>query len=708
MKVSDKAIAILIFVVFSVVTFVLFTFLPKLRIEGTESMVPPNDPAFIAMRKMEKAFGDADQIMIIVKTDDVFNKKNALTLYKAIQKLEKISGVKSVQSIFDAADVKFNVFTGIKYTYYFKNGVPTSSARKILNSKLYVGNLIDPSGKVTSIVVYLEKNATNVVKKIEDVLKKDIPPKMKYYITGEDVVDSSMNSSIFILGIFYPPLLFGLMWLLYFLRIGNVLGSAIPPLLAAVAAMWTYGVAAMLNIPLNMLTATVGIFIIVVSSSYGLHFLDRYMFNRSKMTHRDAVLKTLKEETVPIIMSALTTVVGFVTFVFTGIGAFKTFGMLVSIGIGISALFAIILIPAITKFFDIHKRVLPTLKFKMMSSSKFNKYAIIATLIFLALSPVFMMRINVNSDEFGYFKYTSQVRSSARMAKKYFGWVLPFYVMVEKDRPFTEKDSRNLEKFISEIESIPEVSSVNSALDISRAFNVPLPILQVLAKNPSYSSYFSEWFHDNTTRLLVKTPLTDTNSAQKIANAIRKLEKAFPQYKIEVTSPLLTSAAMNSSVMNNQISTIVMAFIFILILLIVTFKGFIPPMIASIPIVLTVIFNFAFMGILGINLEISTAIVSSVLMGLVIDYSIHTISRYRMTKNVEEVVNEVGPVIVVSALGLIAGFGTLLFSPLRLYMQLGGLLSVGIATGAFLTIVFVGELLKRYDRWIRGKNNRDH
>jgi predicted RND superfamily exporter protein len=695
---NSKTFSIIVFVIFAVITLILFFFLAKVHMESAESFVPADNPYLMAMKRMEKEFGDSSEIMIIVKTPGLFKEKNSIALYNLVQKIKKIQAVKSVQSIFDAADVKYSLFGGMKYTPYFKNGVSTSAASQMLNSKLYVGNLVDSQGKVTSIIVYLKNQSKNITAALEKLLKNSLPKDMKYYMTGDEVVDSFMNSSIIVLAIFYPPFLFGLMWLLYFLRIGNIVGAAIPPLLSAMAAMWTYGIAGMFGIPLNMINATVGIFIIVVSSSYGLHFLDRYMFNRSKFNHDEAILKTLKEETLPIIMSALTTIVGFISFVFTGIGAFKTFGILVSIGIGISMLFAIILIPAIAEFFDIHKKSIPTLKFKVSFSRKFNLYAIVVTLVLVAISPLFMTWINVNSDEFEYFKYNSNVRASARAAKEYFGWVLPFYVMVEKSQPFTTQDTEKLEKLITDIEKIQGVSGINSVLDISKSFNIPLPILQTLSRNPKYASYFSEWFYSNTTRLFVKTFLTDTNSAQRIAHAIESLKKNFPQYKIEITSPSLIYSVMNSSVMQNQISTIVMAFIFILILLIITFRSIIPPLIASIPIVLTVVFNFAFMGIAKVNLEVSTAITSSVLMGLIIDYSIHTISRYRMTKNVDEVINEVGPVILISAFGLIAGFATLLFAPLRLYMQLGLLLMVGIAVGAFLTIIFVGELLRMYDK----------
>lgn len=694
---SDKKIAIIVFVIFGILSVAFSYFLTKIQIKGTESLIPPNDPSVIAMKKMNKEFGSSKQIMIIFKTNGIFNSKNSKALYKLTGALKKVDGVVNVQSIFDAASVKFTLM-GLKTTPYFKNGLPTPHATQILKSNLYVGNLVDPSGKILSVILNVEKNSKGVVNNVKTLLRKEIPPTMKYYITGEDVVDSAMNSSVIVLALFYPPLLFGLMWLLYFLKLGNVIAAAIPPLLAILAAMWTYGVAGMATFPLNILTSTVGIFVIVVSSSYGLHFLDRYMFNRASMDHHNAVIKTMKEEGVPIAMSAFTTMAGFITFVFTGINAFRTFGILVSIGVGISALFAIVLIPAITKFFDLHKRVIPTLKFKIIPSSKLNKTAMILVLALVALSPVFISRINVNSDEFGYFKPNSDVRSSARVAGKYFGWVLPIYVMVEKSKPFTVADAAQLDEFISKIKEISGVSGVNSIFDISKSFNVPLPMLQVLSRNPSYSSYFSEWFSGNTTRLLVKTPRTDTNSAQKIAQDLKALAKQFPQYNISIASPALTYGAMNSSIMRSQISTIFMAFFFILGLLVLTFRSLIPPLIATVPIVLTVVLNFALMGAIGVNLEISTAIVSSVLMGLVIDYSIHTISRYRMSKDIDSTIAEVGPVIVDNALGLMAGFATLIFSPLLLYVKLGALLSIGIGIGAFLTLVFVVELLRMYDK----------
>ncbi len=694
----SRKLSVIVFVVFSLVSFVLILFVGKLQMKGTESLVPPNDPAIVAMEKMRKEFGSSDQIMVILKTPSIFNKDVAMRAYKVVETLKKIKGVTTVQSIFDSAKVRLTL-GGLSSRPYFKNGIPSSNATEVLNSPLYEGNLIDSSGHVLAVILNVSKNVVSDVKK---VLAKNIPDGFEYFITGDDVVESSINSSTLLFALVYPPLLFGLIWLLYFLKLGNVLAAAIPPLISLLSTLWTYGIAGMLNISLNVLTATVGIFVIVVSSSYGLHFMDRYMSNREKMDHVGAVKRTLHEETIPIFMSALTTAIAFATFVFVGIAAFKTLGELVAMGVGISALFSIVLIPAIGEFFDLHKRISHTLKFRVMPSSKFNKISMIVVLAIVAISPIFISRVQVNSNEFGYFKANSAVRRSSRVANEYFGWTLPLYVVVSKNSPFTSFDAKQLENFIDEIKKIHGVSGVNSALDISKEFDIPFPIIQILSRNPTYKTYFSEWVSKDFTRFLVKTPYTDTLSIKKIAERIENLSKKLKGYSVYVASPALLTASMNSSIVTNQISTIIISFLFILLLLLIIFRSFYLSMIASVPIILAVVLNFFVMGIGHMYLEVSTAIVSSVLMGLVIDYSIHTITRYRITGNVDLVLKEVGPVIVDNTLGLMAGFGSLLFSPLLLYVRLGFLMSVGIGIGAFTTMVFVVELLRIYERK-RGK-----
>jgi len=115
-----------------------------------------------------------------------------------------------------------------------------------------------------------------------------------------------------------------------------------------------------------------------------------------------------------------------------------------------------------------------------------------------------------------------------------------------------------------------------------------------------------------------------------------------------------------------------------------------------IPIGFTALMNFINMTVLHINLELSTSIITSMLMGLVIDYSIHIASEIKRTKSAKVAVENVGPAILGNALGLIAGFSILLLSPLALFSNIAILMILGISIGAFVTLTVETWILEKF------------
>jgi hypothetical protein len=102
------------------------------------------------------------------------------------------------------------------------------------------------------------------------------------------------------------------------------------------------------------------------------------------------------------------------------------------------------------------------------------------------------------------------------------------------------------------------------------------------------------------------------------------------------------------------------------------------------------------MGILGIKLEISTAIVSGVLLGMTIDYAIHLINRFIETKDIYRARQEVRPAILSNTIALAAGFSSLVFAPLKLFSGLGLLLAIGMVTGAILTLTIIPKIVSKW------------
>ena len=686
----NRKISISIIVLFAVATVVMGLFLLKLEINvSSEFLLPEESPSRENMRNMENLFGKEKQIIIVVKTDGLFEKENSLKIYNFLQKLSSIEGVVSYNSYQDAA--KVSLIGGTNVQPYFEEGLPAENAREILDNPLYLDNLLDEGGEVALIPINVADGAD-----IKAILKVagDSLEGMEFHASGEPIVDEELNSSILSLMVVYPPILFGLICFIYYLRLGSVRAAIIPSILSIIAALWTYGSGVMIGFDINILTSTVGLFIVIISSSYGLHFIDRYITNRRVLERHLALKRTIREELVPVFLSALTTAVGFLTFLVSSLEAFRQLGIMVSLGIMLSSALVLVALPAFLFFVDL-PAVERKLRFKggtRERTAKIDRIVLVAISVFAVVSPFLISRIENNFDQFDYFRKSSTIVKSAETIREEFGWNMPFYIVLNKNSLFTGSDAQTISKLIVEIEELPQVRGVSSIMDVSKAFNIPLPLLQLSARSGDLP--VQQYMVGNSIRLLVKTPNTDAVSSQRLEAELKELLEDYPQYSPYIASPLLIISGVNSEILASQVSTIVWALIVITLLLIVVFRSFKLAIVSVLPIAMSVFFNFSYMAILGIKLEISTAIVAGILLGMTIDYAIHLINRFIETKDIYRARQEVKPAIFSNTVALAAGFATLVFAPLKLFSGLGLLLAIGMVTGAILTLTLIPHIIR--------------
>ncbi len=686
----NRKISISIIVLFAVATVVMGLFLLKLEINvSSEFLLPEESPSRENMRNMESLFGKEKQIIIVVKTDGLFEKENSLKIYNFLQKLSSIEGVVSYNSYQDAA--KVSLIGGTNVQPYFEEGLPAENAREILDNPLYLDNLLDEGGEVALIPINVADGAD-----IKAILKVagDSLEGMEFHASGEPIVDEELNSSILSLMVVYPPILFGLICFIYYLRLGSIRAAVIPSILSIIAALWTYGSGVMIGFDINILTSTVGLFIVIISSSYGLHFIDRYITNRRVLERHLALKRTIREELVPVFLSALTTAVGFLTFLVSSLEAFRQLGIMVSLGIMLSSALVLVALPAFLFFVDL-PAVERKLRFKggtRERTAKIDRIVLVAIIVFAVVSPFLISRIENNFDQFDYFRKSSTIVKSAETIREEFGWNMPFYVVLNKNSLFTGGDAQTLSKLIGDIEELSQVRGVSSIMDVSKAFNIPLPLLQLSARSGDLP--VQQYMVGNSIRLLVKTPNTDAVSSQRLEAELKELLEDYPQYSPYIASPLLIISGVNSEILASQVSTIVWALIVITLLLIVVFRSFKLAIVSVLPIAMSVFFNFSYMAILGIKLEISTAIVAGILLGMTIDYAIHLINRFIETKDIYRARQEVKPAIFSNTVALAAGFATLVFAPLKLFSGLGLLLAIGMVTGAILTLTLIPHIIR--------------
>jgi predicted RND superfamily exporter protein len=147
-------------------------------------------------------------------------------------------------------------------------------------------------------------------------------------------------------------------------------------------------------------------------------------------------------------------------------------------------------------------------------------------------------------------------------------------------------------------------------------------------------------------------------------------------------------------ILEGQIMSLLLSMVIIIALLSFMFGSIKVGLVGSFPIVITALIGFGVLGIFNIPLNTTTALLSSITIGIGIDYAVHFLDRYRLNrraglsleKAISETMDHSGRAIVFNAVVVIAGFMVLLASVFPPNRALGALVSLN------MFVSFVGTL----------------
>ena len=131
-------------------------------------------------------------------------------------------------------------------------------------------------------------------------------------------------------------------------------------------------------------------------------------------------------------------------------------------------------------------------------------------------------------------------------------------------------------------------------------------------------------------------------------------------------------------------------------------RKFLVSLIAMLPVFFTTLFMFAFLGISGISLNLFTATIFSITIGVGIDYAIHFTSIYQSYKNegltsddaVKKAYSFAARPIIANALGFSIGLSALMLSPLKVHLYVSSLMWVSMILSSVLSLSFLPTVLR--------------
>lgn len=197
------------------------------------------------------------------------------------------------------------------------------------------------------------------------------------------------------------------------------------------------------------------------------------------------------------------------------------------------------------------------------------------------------------------------------------------------------------------------------------------------------------------------------NPSNLVADKVKKevinySKNHFPQgYNLKISGNADMALSANNLIVHSQTLSILVSFIIVFLIVAISYRSLLAGIYGIIPLAFSLLINFGLMGYTGIKLDVGTAMVASIAIGIGVDYTIHFLDRYYTERKKNTDLNEVtrntllstGKAIIFNAISVAAGFMVLVFSNFYPLVYLGLLIALTMFTSSLAALTILPLLL---------------
>jgi predicted RND superfamily exporter protein len=428
---------------------------------------------------------------------------------------------------------------------------------------------------------------------------------------------------------------------------------------------------------------------LILTMSMNMHLIVRYRqlrITEPMDNHIDQVWVTMRRMFWPCLYTALTTIIGFSSLVFSGIKPVIDFGWMMSIGLVVTFLTSFLLFPALLVWLgpldndaSADKPVAAT-AWLAGFTQRFGSVVLLVAAVLAALSMLGISRLQVENSFINYFREHTEIYQGMKLIDERLGGTTPLDVLLDLTEPEDEEcaDTSQMDEdekeYCEELElikeesdpadywftpfkierikavhdyldSVPEVGKVLSLASILRAGEsindgvefTPFEMAILYKKIPTdireqvIEPYISIDTNEARVSIRIKDSLPDLRRKELLEKINSDLQQivGVPADKSIVSGILVLYNNMLQSLFQSQIQTIGAVLLGIAIMFMVLFRSLMLAVIGIIPNALAAATVLGIMGLAGIPLDMMTITIATITIGIAVDNSIHYIYRFR-------------------------------------------------------------------------------
>jgi predicted RND superfamily exporter protein len=742
-----------IIVILVISAYFVFEMKENTRMEtNLDKYMPHDHPAFVYSDKAESWFDIKDGIIIALENKKgIFNSETLDTLKQLTKRFQKFEEINKndVTSLYTADNIVGSE-DGMDVKSFYKR-VPKSVdklnelKKNVESNEMVFGRLVSTDETVTVIIAEIGDDVftQDFYSRILETANASETDDIKIYVAGRPIVEGTMA----LLG---PadmkkmvPIVILVIFLVLFITLRSFKGTLITLGVVFFSTIWAFGLMATVNIPIYAVSTMIPVMLIAIGVADGIHLyshLQVYINHYPNATKREATIDMLKYLWKPVVMTSVTTAVGFISLLTSQVYPVKYFGIFTAFGVMMAMVFSLVFLPAGIMIFGLPKAK-PVNKLEDKGGHSHSKLAntfaawiiehkyvsIVSTVVIVVLSIIGMQKIWINSSFLEKFEKNSEIVLTDKFINEHFGGTSTLNLILDaegKKDVFKEPAVLKLvDKMQKDVDAKLQVvgntfsladyiNRMNKVMNADKEEFNTIPdskdmiaqylLLYEMSGDPENLNKVVDYDYEKAN---ITFQLKSDNSKAMDATLaiIKTYENDFKKMGIDMNyaGSGYKGLIFTDLILEGQVRSLILSLIIIVVLLSVMFKKLSIGLIGSVPIIITALISFGVMGFLGIPLNTTTALLSSIAIGIGIDYAVHFLEQYR--HNASETENKMvaaqktmahsGRAIIYNAIVVIAGFMVLLFSVFPPNRELGALVSLNMFTSFVGTLTIMLVLL---------------
>ena len=672
----------------------------------------------------EKTLADlwtlTEQLNILSTVDDISNISNAT-------RIDQVDGFLEIDDLQIRKVLSSSEIDDIK-VYLNKN----QDLKKQLVSKgeEYLLTIIQPFDQVG-----LDQFRNDIVSVADSILNNyDVHYGGTAYVTGSvpqlirDDVQSLIKMGMIIM----------LVILLFNLRSIHAVLMVMMVILSSLIAMmgfmgWAYKITGSDRFLFALLNTSMPIILLTIANSDGVHVVTKFFREFRKLRDvNTAIESSMDALLLPIFLTSITTIAAFLTMVSSPLEPLIGYGVSISVGIAWAWLMSSLMLPAVisTKKWDPNSKAiaLASIFEKLVGKianivTRYPKYVFSSGLILVLAGLMGLYKITIDVNVASFFKPGTEIRDSMDFIDEKMSGTMDLRVRLDADikDPIVLQKMDSLQSYIEENDQVKVTYSIanvvkqmhRTVMDDSLKYEtIPVEREKVnnlftmysMSGDPEDFSSLVDYEYSSGLITALSSVMSTEDVFSFVGSITDHIEQNFDQtINIDVTGMIVVIRDMVLMVIRSSFLSILISLVLICSITALFFKRIIWGILAVIPLTGAVILNFGLMGHFGITLNHITAILSSIIIGVGVDFAIHFISQFqRLSSSIDrgdlsqEVIKDVGYPIILDA-GSNMGFGALLFSAFIPVQYIGGLMVFAMISTSLGTLTLLSsstELLK--------------